>query len=200
MKYWIIIIISILVFSCNNNQLKPLASLTAGIAVPLVFVSKQSPRLAIKNDTVFLGANKFNGYLYSLYPDSNDTLSVESYATGILHGISKKWFSNKQLAEERNYQYGQKSGRQNGFWENGNKRFEFTAEKDFNQGVSREWMVNGMLFHLGNYENGQEEGKQQLWYENGKIRANYVIIKGRRYGLLGTKNCKNVSDSIFIVR
>jgi antitoxin component YwqK of YwqJK toxin-antitoxin module len=53
---------------------------------------------------------------------------------------------------------------------------------------------------LAHFKDGQEEGSQKLWYDNGKIRANYVIIKGKRYGLLGTKNCKNVSDSIFVVK
>jgi antitoxin component YwqK of YwqJK toxin-antitoxin module len=60
--------------------------------------------------------------------------------------------------------------------------------------------MDGKLIHLANYKNGQEEGTQKLWYDNGKIRANYVIKNGKRYGLLGTKNCINVSDSIFIVK
>ena len=60
--------------------------------------------------------------------------------------------------------------------------------------------MEGKLFHLATYKNGQEEGTQKMWYDNDKIRANYYIIDGKRYGLLGTKNCKNVSDSIFIVR
>ena len=29
-------------------------------------------------------------------------------------------------------------------------------------------------------------------------KSNYFIKNDRRYGLLGTKNCENVSDSIFI--
>jgi antitoxin component YwqK of YwqJK toxin-antitoxin module len=48
-----------------------------------------------------------------------------------------------------------------------------------------------------NYQKGHEEGEQKWWYDNGKIKANYIIKDGRRYGLLGTKNCINVSDSIF---
>jgi antitoxin component YwqK of YwqJK toxin-antitoxin module len=48
-----------------------------------------------------------------------------------------------------------------------------------------------------NYVMGHESGAQQQFYTDGKIKANYTIIDGRRYGLLGTKNCVNVSDSIF---
>ena len=98
--------------------------------------------------------------------------------------------------EYREYGLGRKNGKQVAFWENGNKRFEFVAKDDAYEGELKEWTLNGELFHLAHYANGQEEGIQKMWYENGKIRANYVIRKGKRYGLLGTKNCKNVSDSI----
>jgi antitoxin component YwqK of YwqJK toxin-antitoxin module len=47
------------------------------------------------------------------------------------------------------------------------------------------------------YKKGYEEGLQQFYYDNGKVKANYFMKAGRRYGLLGTKNCVNVSDSIF---
>lgn len=48
-----------------------------------------------------------------------------------------------------------------------------------------------------NYKKGFEEGSQKMFYDNGKVKVNYIMINGRRYGLLGTKNCVNVSDSVF---
>ena len=114
--------------------------------------------------------------------------------------VSKKYYPNKQLMEYREFKNEMKNGKQIAYWENGNKRFEFIAKDDAYEGELKEWDYHGRLFHLAHYKNGQEEGVQKLWYENGKIRANYVIIKGRRFGLLGTKNCKNVSDSIFVVK
>ena len=112
--------------------------------------------------------------------------------------VQKKYFPNQQLMEYREYLNGMKNGLQIAYWDNGNKRFEYIAKNDAYEGELREWDYNGKLFHLGHYINGQEEGVQKLWYENGKIRSNYVIHDGRRFGLLGTKNCKNVSDSIFL--
>jgi len=114
--------------------------------------------------------------------------------------VSKKYYSNKQLMEYREFRNDMKNGKQIAYWDNGNKRFEFIAKNDAYEGELMEWDYSGNLFHLAHYKNGQEEGVQKLWYENGKIRANYITIKGRRFGLLGTKNCKNVSDSIFIVK
>ena len=145
----------------------------------------------------FIKEKKYNGFVYQLSSNGKDTLSVEGYINGLLNGSCKKWFDNKQIMEERYYSQGRKNGKQIAYWPNGNKRFEFEAKDDAYEGELREWSENGHLFHLANFVKGQEEGIQKMWYENGKIKANYFIIKGKRYGLLGTKNCKNVSDSIF---
>lgn len=102
--------------------------------------------------------------------------------------------------EYREFRNEMKNGRQVAYWDNGKKRFEFVAINDAYEGELKEWDYNGKLFHLAHYINGQEEGVQKLWYENGKIRANYIVLNGRRFGLLGTKNCRNVSDSIFVVK
>ncbi len=151
-------------------------------------------------DTLYHKNKKYSGYMYSLYPNTLDTFSLVAYHDGLQTGISKKWYPSKQLMEIRYFCAGKKNGKQISYWENGNRRFEFTAENDAYEGKLEEWDVNGHLYHLAHYVNGQEEGEQKLWYDNGKIRANYVVIKGKRYGLLGTKNCTNVSDSIFAIK
>ena len=114
--------------------------------------------------------------------------------------VYKKYYPNRQLMEYREFRNDMKNGKQIGYWDNGNKRFDYIAKNDVSEGALMEWDYNGKLFHLAHYKDGQEEGVQKLWYENGKIRANYITIKGRRFGLLGTKNCKNVSDSIFVIK
>lgn len=164
------------------------------------FIDASSSAVSLINDVVIYQGDKFTGYLFQLAPNHMDTLSLAAYRDGVLDGVSKKWFDNKQLMEMREFKMGKKNGPQIAFWENGNKRFEFIAKEDAYEGEMKEWAIDGSLFHLANFINGQEEGVQKLWYENGKIRANYVVIKGRRYGLLGTKNCKNVSDSVFAIK
>jgi antitoxin component YwqK of YwqJK toxin-antitoxin module len=193
MKPIAILIFLVLVYSCN----KPKEALIQEI--PKTYVIKSSEKIAIKNDIVFLNNKKYAGFLYELSP-SKDTVLIEGYIDGLLSGVCKKWYPNKQLMEERYYVGGQKNGKQIAFWQNGNKRFEFFAKNDAYEGELKEYSENGHLFHLANYVRGQEEGSQKMWYDNGKIRANYVVIKGKRYGLLGTKNCKNVSDSIFVIK
>lgn len=189
MKGLAIWVLVFLVYSCLQD--KP--------NIPPVFQLKSAKKIRFVNDEVYLNQQKFSGYLFDLFPNK-DTASVEGYCDGKLSGICRKWFPNKQLMEERFYSQGRKNGKQIAYWDNGNKRFEFVAENDAYQGELKEWSFDGRLSHLGHFKDGQEEGSQKMWYDTGKIRANYVIKNGKRYGLLGTKNCKNVSDSIFIVK
>ena len=74
---------------------------------------------------------------------------------------------------------------------------QYQFESDEYQGTCKEWNEKGLLVKQMNYHQGHELGSQKWWYDNGKIKANYIIQNGRRFGLLGTKNCINVTDSIF---
>jgi len=165
-----------------------------------VILTKSTLGISCHNDIIFYLNEKFNGTLFEIGGNNQDTILLENYKNGLLNGRFYKRYPNNQLMEVREYTQGRKNGKQIAYWENGNKRFEFIAKDDAYEGEMKEWTQDGKLFHWAHFKNGQEEGKQKLWYENGKIRANYVIINGKRYGLLGTKNCKNVSDSIIVVK
>lgn len=199
MKQQLLSLLILLAYSCNGDL--PTAAINSNEQrVPARYLLKSDNTISVINDTVFLKGEKYNGFLYQLSTNANDTIAMEGFVNGQLSGGLKKWFPNKQLMEERYYRQGKKNGKQIAYWPNGNKRFEFVAKDDGYEGELKEWSINGQLFHLANFVNGQEQGAQKMWYDNGKIRANYVIIGGKRYGLLGTKNCKNVSDSIFVVK
>lgn len=189
MKFFKVYILVLLAYSCSKNE--PI--------VPKTYWPKSSKEITVLNDVVYRNNHKYSGFLFGLYPN-HDTISSEGFINGQLSGICRKWYPNKQLMEERFYSNGKKNGKQVAYWENGKKRFEFSAKNDEYEGELSEWTFDGKLIHLAHFKDGQEEGSQKLWYDNGKIRANYVIIKGKRYGLLGTKNCKNVSDSFFVVK
>lgn len=198
MKYFPILLIALVFNSCKSDKSKTIPFNNKDKPSP--YISNLSKDVNSRNDTLYFKNDKLNAVLYSINEITKDTLFIESYTNGVLNGISKKWYANSQLMELRYYSCGQKKGKQVAFFENGNKKFEFTAKDDHYEGELREWNMDGKLIHLATFENGQEEGVQKMWYDNGKIRANYVMLNGKRYGLLGTKNCKNVSDSIFVVK
>ena len=199
MKAHIFTFISFLsLFSCKQDKSETL-HIPHKVAMQTTSLSNLTSGLSFKNQTLFYNLKKFDGVLFELYKNG-DTLSSIEYSKGLQDGISQKWYSNKQLMEKRQFLQGRKNGQQTAFFENGKKKFEFVAQNDVYEGELKEWNFNGDLIHLATYKNGQEAGTQKMWYDNGKIRANYVIKNGKRYGLLGTKNCKNVSDSIFVIK
>jgi antitoxin component YwqK of YwqJK toxin-antitoxin module len=194
--------IALSLFFCFSCKQKLLRNLYKGkeIIVAKNYIPQNSKNIFIGDEIVYVKNKVYSGFIYTLCPNNKDTFLIDEYSDGLLNGISKKWYANHQLMEERNYSAGKKKGRQISYWENVNKKFEFVAKDDAYEGELKEWTYEGKLIHLANYVNGQEEGTQKLWYDNGKIRANYVMKNGKRYGLLGTKNCKNVSDSIYMLR
>lgn len=160
-------------------------------------LDKSEPQVQVENGLVLWNNLPFTGILYSLHQSNADTSSLSSYQNGREHGEWKQFYEGGQLKEKRFFKNGLKEGEYVAWWPNGNKQLHYFFENGEYEGGCREWNNEGSLIKLANYKKGHEEGLQQLWYDNGKVRANYVVKEGRRYGLLGTKNCINVSDSVF---
>jgi len=167
------------------------------LTAPILIKVNSSENFQLVNDIKFLNGKAFTGQIFTLYRDSKDTLSIKFYLEGKEHGQWNKFYKNGQLSEKRCFENGKKVGEFIAWWPNGKKQLDYWFKNDEYEGTCKEWGENGVLMKEMNYSKGYENGSQKWWYENGKIRANYVIINGRRYGLLGTKNCTNVSDSIF---
>ena len=139
------------------------------------------------------------GVIYSL-DEGQDTLYTASYRNGKLHGWSREFYAENKLKSLRYYVDGWKNGIHKGWFENGKQQFVYSFRDDMFHGNQLEWLSSGMMYSDLNYEDGQEAGSQRVWYPNGKIKTNYIIQNNRRYGLLGTKNCINATDSVFAVR
>jgi antitoxin component YwqK of YwqJK toxin-antitoxin module len=199
LNFFFILLMMLSELSCNKESLVASSTFIYN-EIPKLYVDKNNGYLQSQNDVLYFNGKKYSGYIYQLNWLNKDTLLIEGYINGKQEGLQQKWYAKNKLKEQRYYQNGWKHGHQIAYWENGNKRFEFMAVKDVYEGERKEWNNEGKLIYLATYKNGQEEGPQKLWYDNGKIRANYIIKNGKRYGLLGTKNCKNVSDSIFSLR
>ncbi len=136
----------------------------------------------------------------SFYPNSKDTASVAYHINGLEHGEWRKYYPSGGLMEKRYFNKGVKVGLMRNWWENGLVQSEYHFKDGEYDGTCREWNQKGLIIREMNYRMGYEFGSQKQWYDNGSYRSNYVIVDGRRYGLLGTKNCINVSDSLDIFR
>ena len=149
-----------------------------------------------KNGIFFKNKTPFTGRVFRLHENGLDTVYIQSYFKGIKNGQFVRFYPKNRIFEKRNYINGKKEGIHIGYWEDGSLAFEYNLKDDEYNGSLKEWNRNGQIIKSFNYVNGYENGSQKLWFDNGEVRSNYVIKNNRRYGLLGTKNCINVSDSI----
>ena len=186
------------IFSCqekNKEDAIVIKEIKIAKTVPPVYKAATDKDLSKHQDTIFYKDKFFTGYRYTLYPNS-DTAVLESYFNGVEEGTQKKWYSNRQLQEERFYINGKKEGTHKGWWPDGKQKISFKAYNNEYEGEFKEWYASGLLAKYFQYINGQEEGSQRLWWDNGSVRANYVIRDGKKYGLIGLKTCINPYDSI----
>lgn len=162
-----------------------------------VLINREAVQVHTGNGVVYLANKPFSGTLFSLFPTTSDTTDVVGYLDGRAHGVWRQFYPGSKRRQQRVYNRGEKTGEYVAWWENGQKQLHYHFVNDEYEGTCREWNEAGVLIQEMNYQSGHEAGPQKLFYNDGKVRANYTIINGRRYGLLGTKNCVNVSDSVF---
>jgi antitoxin component YwqK of YwqJK toxin-antitoxin module len=175
---------SVLLFTACNEQIE------------LQSFNVSSLHLENRNGIVYHEKNPFTGSVFELN-EKNDTIALFGFYKGKEHGEWKHFYDNGQIQEIRYFDKGVKIKTLKRWWENGQLQFQCTFKNGEYEGTLQEWNENGQLTKEMNYQNGYENGSQKMYYDNGKIRSNYVVKNGKRTGLLGTKNCVNVSDSIF---
>ena len=163
-----------------------------------VWLENTNEGIRYVNGLVHHNNRPFTGTVLTYYPATRDTAEVARYRAGREDDTWRKYYETGELMEERSYTQGKKTGDYLALWPNGNRKLHYRFKDDEYEGTCREWNESGRLVQEMNYVKGHEEGSQKMYYDNGKIRSNYTIIAGRRYGLLGTKNCVNVTDSVFV--
>jgi len=160
-------------------------------------INETTPGLKAVNGTLYLNDTLFTGTVFSIFAGTTDTAAIMNFSNGVEDGVWKKKYPNNALEETRQFKAGKKIGEYLAWWPNGNKKLQYRFNAGEYEGTCYEWNENGQLTKEANYKAGHEDGLQKIFYDNGKIHSNFMVINGRRYGLLGTKNCVNVSDSIF---
>lgn len=174
-----IVLVFILLWCCNDS--------------PYTVLKHSDPNLKLENGVLFYNELPFNGTLISYYNPEKLKSEIQ-YENGKKNGFEKKWFSNENIAEDRSYINGFKTGTHQAFWDNGNPKFEyhFNNKGQFH-GLVKEWFQTGIPSMLFNYTNGKENGRQCLWKLDGSIKANYEVVNGERFGLIGLKKCYRVT-------
>lgn len=181
---------------CNNQDAERESSGTDAWREPAgTYANAYSKNVAFRQDTALFDGRPFSGYLYHEFPNG-DTAACIGFTEGVQEGTSRIWHPNGRLSELRTFHKGRKMGTHRGWWPNGNRRFEYEFRNGEHHGAMLEWYEDGRPYKEFHHIEGYEEGSQRMWWEDGRIRANYVVRNGRRYGLIGVKNCVNTKDSL----
>ena len=150
--------------------------------------------LQLTNGVLNYKGTPFTGSIISYY-DAAKLKQETLYKNGRKHGNERQWLvASGNLIEDRYYLKGKKVGIHKGWWKNGNLKFEYHFnDNGAYHGFVKEWDETGQLFRDFNYINGKEEGSQRMWKLDGSIKANYEVVNGERFGLIGLKKCYQVT-------
>lgn len=171
----------VLIFNCANTNDK--------IVIPEITISKTDLDLSRSKGIQLYKNVPFSGTIENHYPDGK-VKTIATFFQGKRTGWHTEWYVNGLPAAERFFDNNRKEGTHKGWWANGLQKFEFNYQNGIYQGNVKEWYETGQAFRNANFTKGYEDGTQQMWKSDGSIQANYVVKKGRRYGLLGKKLCK----------
>lgn len=166
--------------SCNSPSVIPV-------------VDALDENLKLDNGVLFYKEVPYNGVLVSYYEAEKLKSKIE-YVDGKKHGSENQWYINGNKFIERFYKEGFKTGVHKAWWEDGTQKFEYHFnEKGEFHGIVKEWYKNAQIFRVFNYVNGKELGSQRMWKSDGAIKANYEVVHGERFGLIGLKKCYTVT-------
>jgi len=179
-KFYVCILI-LFFTSCHNNDIEH-------------FI-KGEIKTELLNGVLFLNSKPFKGILLS-YHENGTKKSEIRYKKGKKYGMEKKWYKNGKIKMERQYFNGMKVNVHKGWWENEKLKYRYIFDNNGRyDGKVEEWYVNGQKLKEFNYTMGIENGEQKLWDLDGNIIANYDVINGERYGLIGLKKCFTVIEN-----
>ncbi|MDO5969710.1 hypothetical protein Q4Q35_07810 [Flavivirga aquimarina] len=158
-------------------------------------IEASDSNLKLNNGVLLYKGLPFTGNLQAYYVDKILKYDIE-YVDGKKEGYEKYWFRNGSKSIERYYTKGHKSGVHKAWWNDTVLRFEYHFNnKGEYHGIVKEWYKTGQLFKMFNYLNGKEVGSQRLWKIDGTIKANYEVVNGERFGLIGLKKCYTVTTN-----
>lgn len=180
MRFLVFIYVCCLLISCTRNNMEVLTD---------------NNELKLENGVLQYQNEPFGGFLASYYENQLPKTRAY-YEDGRKEGEELKWHENGKIVEERFYQKGIKVGLHKAWWQDGTEKFQMSFnDKGAYDGTRMEWYKNGQLMLDFNYSNGKEVGCQRMWTDDGKTRANYVVIDGERFGLIGLKKCYSVTSN-----
>lgn len=185
----LLLYLSLVLWACEAPEKES----SQALIIPDTVINTSDQRLSKKGPLLLLSDVPYSGFTTG-YFDNGQLKSQTGYFQGLREGETVQYYVDGSSKEKRYYVHNKKHGSHLGWWENGAPKFSYQFEHGFLEGESKEWHQSGQPYRFFTYKKGKEDGAQKMWEDDGQIRANYVVKDNHRYGLIGLKNCKSVSD------
>ena len=163
MKQILILLISVILFSCSNGDKRYHIDETTSPKDTLTY---------LKSDMSLL-----NGIVFCEFGDNG------KYINGKKDGIHKKWYEDGQLEIEINFKDGKWDGIFKEWYENNQIKQEGNWENNRTIGLWKIWYENGQLKSESDFINGKFDGLYRDWYENGQLRSERNYTDGVENGI-----------------
>ena len=132
------------------------------------------------------------------YYSNGQSLYVQHWKAGQLHGLHTWWYENGRKMKEVNYRGGKKEGLFTNWYKNGQKEGEANYKDGKEDGIITVWYDNGQKQWEGNFNDGERNGFITEWYDNGQKKKEEKFKNGKEEGVFieWDKNGQKRSGSI----
>lgn len=127
---------------------------------------------------------------YAIYYKNGELWEQGTMKKGEQHGNLKKWYNNKQLAEDHQMINGKRNGKYIRFYDDGQQWKEFNYKKGILHGSYKKWWKNGQIAEDHNMVDGEIDGPFISYYDNGQKWKEFNYKNGELTGV-ATKWWKN---------
>jgi len=128
-----------------------------------------------------IAEGKYNGKLKEglwVYSNKGKKVAEETYKNGKKEGVSKSFFENGSISEEKHWNNDVENGVWRQYYPNGKKRLETRIDNGMRNSVYYLYYQNGMLEIRGKYKNDRMEGKWIYYDKKGKVVKETKYTKG----------------------
>ena len=120
----------------------------------------------------------FSGWMVEYFADGT-ARSRSAVANGLLHGLSRGYYTNAQLQVTEYFVAGVSEGVRTKWYPNGIRQSEAPIAGGKLQGTYRKWHENGVLAEEVEFAAGQPEGVAWSYYPSGCRKGRVVLEQGR---------------------
>lgn len=119
---------------------------------------------------------------YSIYYDNGELWEQGTMKDGENHGNLKKWYNNKQLAEDHQIVNGNIEGKFVRYYDDGQLWKEFHYKDGELHGAYKKWWKNGQVAEDHQMVNGLIDGEYIRYYDNGQMWRKFSYKNGDLIG------------------